>query len=171
MNWKFKNSKSYSASLFNFLNTHPTPPSCCTSPPFIGTFPFFISPADLLLTRFRRCLSHHSFALPLFHHKTGILGVFLLFRVVYKHLMWKRLGKEHLINAKVTGSVVLISSWRLLRQVWWWWHLKLKENWLPVVSCVSSTEKDLLIITVVNLSGGNYLRSPPNLFLGVVFYL
>ena len=89
-----------------FLN----PLSYCMSPPFIGTFPFLISPAGLLLTRFRGCLSHHPSALPFFHHETGLFGVFLLFKLVYKHLMWKRLGRGHLINAEVIGSVVLISS-------------------------------------------------------------
>ena len=31
--------------------------------------------------------------------------------------MWKILGREHLINAEVTVSVVLVSSWRFLMQV------------------------------------------------------
>ena len=36
--------------------------------------------------------------------------MFLPFRLVYKHLIWKRLGREHLINVEVTGFVVLYLS-------------------------------------------------------------
>ena len=79
---KTKNFKSYSAitifsllffsksSLSIFLN----PFSCCTSPPFIGTFPFLLSSAGLLPARFRGYLSHHPSTLPSFHHEIRFLG-------------------------------------------------------------------------------------------------
>ena len=84
--------------------------------------------------------------------------------------MWKRLGWEHLINAEVTASVVLISSWHFPRQVWWQWHLRPEENWLPVVPCVFAMGKSLLITSVGSLGSGSYLGPLWNLFLGVVFY-
>ena len=116
---KAKNSNIYSAittfsfllfsksSLLIFMN----PLSCCTSPPFIGTFPFTLSLVGLFPTRFKGYLSYHLSTLPSFHHEIGLLGVSLLFRLVFRHLMWKRLGREPLINAEVTASVVLIISW------------------------------------------------------------
>ena len=130
---KTKNSKSYSASLF-LISLSPlslffwNPLSCYTPYPFIGTFPLLISSASLLLAGFRGCLSYHPSVLLFFHHETGLLGVFLLSRLIYKHLMWKRLGREHLINAEVTSFMVLISLWCFQRQVWWRWHLGPKGN-------------------------------------------
>lgn len=46
-----------------------------------------------------------------------------------------------------------------------------QRNWLPVVPCVSSMGRDLLITMVGDLSNGSYLRSQWDLFLGVVLYL
>ena len=62
--------------------------------------------------------------------------------------MWKRLSREHLINVEVISSMVLISMWRFLMWVWWWWHLGLEGNWLPMVPCVSAMGKALLINSV-----------------------
>ena len=94
-----------------------TPLLCCTSPSFIGTFPFLLSLVDLLLAGFKGYLSNHPFVMPSFHHEIRLLEVSLVFRLVYKHLMWKRLGRKHLINAEVTASVILILSWHFLRRV------------------------------------------------------
>ena len=70
-----------------------------------------------------------------FHHEIGLWGLFALFRLIYMHLMWKRLGKKPFINAEVTASVILIFSGCFPRQIWWWWHFGSKKEigclWSP----------------------------------------
>ena len=56
--------------------------------------------------------------------------MFLLFRLSYTYLMWKRLGGEPLYNAEVAISMILILSGSFPRYTQWEWYLNLqKENW------------------------------------------
>ena len=93
-----------------FLSISPNPLSVAPSSPFIDIFSSLISPIGLLPVGFSGYLSHHSSVLPPFHHEIGLLGVFVLFRLIYMHLMWKRLDREPLINVEVTVSMILILS-------------------------------------------------------------
>ena len=51
------------------------------------------------------------------HSKVRLLGGVYTVQVSYLYLMWKRLGRESLINAEVTVSVILILSRCFLRRI------------------------------------------------------
>ena len=80
--------------LHGFLLISPNPLFVAASSLFIGIFHSFISAVGLLTAGFLGYLSHHPLVLPPFHHEIGLLEVFVLFRLSYLHLMWKRLGRK-----------------------------------------------------------------------------
>ena len=108
-----------------------SPPLSITPPPPLYRHFFFLYlpswPTSSWI--FGILVASHS-VLPPFHHEIGLLGVSTLFRLIYMHLMWKRLGREPLINAEVTAFAILILSGHFPRQIWWWWHLKLKRKFV-----------------------------------------
>ena len=84
-----------------------------------------------------------------------------------EEIRWKRF-----INAKVTASVVLISSWHFSR--WDWWKVASQSkggNWSLVVPCLCDKGKVLLITLVVDLGNSGWPRRPQDLPLqGVIFH-
>lgn len=114
-------------SLLFFLRFSPQyllTPLCCTLLPFCKHF-FSLSPqlACSQMDFQDTCHIIPLFCL-IFIMKLRLLGVFVLFKLIYIHLLWKRLGREPLINAEVASSVILILSKCFPRSTWWWWHLK-----------------------------------------------
>ena len=115
---------SLSLSPFGFSPNLSEPPFTLHLPPFYRHFPLLYPQlAYFQLVLGDTCHITFMFYHPFIKGKKRLLGVSALFKLVYQHLMWKKLGKEHLINAEVTISIILISLWHLPRWSWWWWHL------------------------------------------------
>ena len=115
---------SLSLSPFDFSPNLSEPPFTLHLPPFYRNFPLLYPQlAYFQLVLGDTCHITFMFYHPFIKEKKRLLGVSALFKLVYQHLMWKKLGKEHLINAEVTISMIIISLWHLPRWSWWWWHL------------------------------------------------
>ena len=98
-----------SLSLWVFFLIFFNPHFVVTFTPFISIFPSLISLASLLLARFFGDTCHIlPWLSPIFIIKHDFWELFVLLKLFYVYLMWKRLGKEPLINVEVTTSVILI---------------------------------------------------------------
>ena len=98
-----------SLSLWVFFLIFFNPHFVVTFTPFISIFPSLISPTSLLLAKFFRDTCHIlPWLSPIFIIKHDFWELFVLFKLFYVYLMWKRLGKEPLINVEVTTSVILV---------------------------------------------------------------
>ena len=117
----------YFSSLFSSLFSHPL--FRCHLLFFYRHSPYLILPTGLPLTWSFWDISHSSIGFsPLLILKQDFWGVFVLFRLSYMHLMWKKLDREPLINAKVIVFVILILLGNFLRYTWWEWHLGIKRE-------------------------------------------
>ena len=112
-------SLSYSSLSLFFFNIFLNRLSVVAFTPFISIYPSLISPTSLLLAIFFGDTCH---ILPwfslIFIMKHDFWGLFVLFRLSYVYLMWKRLGREPLINVEVTTSMIFILSGGFPRWSW-----------------------------------------------------
>ena len=94
------------------------PPLCGILHPFYKHFSFsYLSNWPTPCQNFWRFLSHPLLVTsPIFIMKLDFWGYFVLFKLSYEYLMWKILGREPLINVKVTTSMILI-----FLGGWWSW--------------------------------------------------
>lgn len=98
-------------SLSIFLNT----PSYCTSPPFIGTFSFLLSPVDLLLVGFKRYLSPLYSAI--LSSWNRIFGSVSTVQASLQAFNVEKIRKRTSHYADVTAFIIIILSWHFLRRV------------------------------------------------------